>query len=458
MQASGLQPVTYGYDANSRLTGLTQGTQSAGVAYDAANRRTTLTLPNGIVLSYSYDTASRLIGQTYTGPSGVLGDLTYGFDATGNRLATGGSFARSGLPTAVPASSYDAANQQLTFGPSTQTFDANGNLLTQTDATGTTTYTWDARNRLTALISPIVSATFAYDALGRRTTKTINGQSTSVLYDGLDIVKEDGGAGEASYLRTLGIDEALSRTDASGTLTYLTDALGSTIALADSGGGLPTTYTYAPFGETAVTGLPSSSPFQFTGRENDGTGLYYYRARYYDPVRGRFISEDPIGFDAGVNFYRYAGSNPILFVDPFGLDAIITYWPNDAYGRGHLGIGVNTDQTSGYYPTSHPVCLIWGCDVAGHVLNDPAHHPGETPQTVTVHTTAEQDEAMQALIDQRTNNPGNYNLHGRNCAQFVEDVLTTVGVQNVPNTKYPADLFRALQAIANQQNQQRLLK
>jgi YD repeat-containing protein len=209
---------------------------------------------------------------------------TFQYDATGNRLTTGGSFARSGLPAAVPASSYDGANQQLTFGSVTQTFDANGNLLTQTDATGTTTYTCDARNRLTTLTGPTVTATFAYDALGRRTTKTINGQSTSVLYDGLDTVKESGADGDTSYLRTLGIDEALSRTDATGTFTYLSDALGSTLALTDATGTPTTAYTYAPFGETTSTGTPSASPFQFTGRENDGTGLYCYRARYYDPV------------------------------------------------------------------------------------------------------------------------------------------------------------------------------
>ena len=246
-----------------------------------------------------------------------------GVAPAGLRTATGGSFARSGLPTAVLASSYDVANQQLTFGPATQTFDANGNLLTQTDATGTTTYTWDARNRLTALTGPTVSATFAYDALGRRTTKTINGQSTSVLYDGLDIVKEDGEAGDASYLRTLGIDEALSRTDASGTLTYLPDALGNTLALADISGAASTTYTYAPFGETSVSGLPSSSPFQFTGRENDGTGLYYYRARYYNPGRSRFVSEDPIGLAGGINPYTYAANNPMRFTDPKGTLPII---------------------------------------------------------------------------------------------------------------------------------------
>ena len=127
---------------------------------------------------------------------------------------------------------------------------------------------------------------------------------------------------DVSRLRTLGIDEALGRTDANSTLTYtyLTDALGSTIALADSSGSLPTTYTYAPFRETAVSGLPSASPVQFTGRENDGTGLYYYRARYYDPVRSRFIGEDPIGFEGGINAYRYVLDSPIGLTDPLGLD------------------------------------------------------------------------------------------------------------------------------------------
>ena len=161
----------------------------------------------------------------------------------------------------------------------TQTFDANGNLLTQTDATGTTTYTWDARNRLTAINGPTINATFAYDSLGRRTTTTVNGQSASVLYDGLDVALENGASGVASYLRTLAIDEALTRTDASGSTTYLADALGSTVGLVDATGAPSTTYAYAPFGDTAASGAPSASPFQFTGRENDGTGLYYYRAR-----------------------------------------------------------------------------------------------------------------------------------------------------------------------------------
>lgn len=94
----------------------------------------------------------------------------------------------------------------------------------------------------------------------------------------------------------LGIDQQLSRTDSAGARYPLTDALGSVIALADSIGTLQTQYTYEPFGKTTVTGSSSANNYRYTGREDDGTGLYFYRARYYSPSLQRFISEDPIGF------------------------------------------------------------------------------------------------------------------------------------------------------------------
>ncbi len=319
MQVNGLEPVAYVYDVASRLTAATRGPQAATLAYDPTNRRTSLTLPNGITVTYTHDEASRLIGQTFTGPGGVLGDLAYTYDVVGNRIATDGSWARSLIPSSVPSSNYDAANEQLAFGAFAQTFDANGNLLTQTDASGTTTYTWDARNRLSAISGPIVAAIFAYDAFGRRSSKTINGRSITFQYDGLDIIRESGTNGDAAYLRTLAIDEALTRTDGTGSVSYLADALGSTIALADSSAILSTHYTYEPFGETSVSGPVSSHLFQFTGRENDGTGLYYYRARYYVPTLGRFLSADPIGIASGqTNLYVYVFSNPVNFADPTG--------------------------------------------------------------------------------------------------------------------------------------------
>jgi RHS repeat-associated protein len=91
------------------------------------------------------------------------------------------------------------------------------------------------------------------------------------------------------------------------------------VALVDGSGAVQTQYTYEPFGATATSGAGSTNPAQFTGRENDGTGLYYYRARYYDPRYERFLSEDPIGFGAGdVNLHAYAFNAPTKFRDPSG--------------------------------------------------------------------------------------------------------------------------------------------
>jgi RHS repeat-associated protein len=118
-------------------------------------------------------------------------------------------------------------------------------------------------------------------------------------------------------LLTGGMDELFTRTDCSGSFTPLQDALGSTIALVDSSGTIQTTYSYDPFGNTTVSDAPSANPAQYTGRENEGNGLYYYRNRYYSPVLHRFISEDPAKSDP--NFYAYVGDNPINRRNPLGL-------------------------------------------------------------------------------------------------------------------------------------------
>jgi RHS repeat-associated protein len=82
------------------------------------------------------------------------------------------------------------------------------------------------------------------------------------------------------------------------------------------------TYTYRPYGALSISGSTTNS-YDYTGRESDGLGLYYYRARYYNPTTGRFISEDPAGFMAGPNFYTYVYDDPIDYRDPFGKDPIV---------------------------------------------------------------------------------------------------------------------------------------
>ena len=315
MTVTGQQPMAYSYDDANRLLQIAQGSSGVSFSYDSDGRRTSLTLPNGVTMTYSYDTASQLTGINY----GSLGSLTYSYDLAGRRTNIGGSFARTGMPAALTGASYNADNQLTRFGSSNLTYDANGTLTSD----GTNTYTWSARNQLIS-ISGGVAANFQYDALGRRVSKTVVG-TTQYLYDGVNPIEElSGTTVTANLLTGLGVDEYFQRTDANGPADFLTDALGSTVALTGATGASLASYTYEPFGNTALANGTSTNSYQFTGRENDATGLYYYRARYYSSGLQRFISEDPTRFLSGdPNLYAYAYSDPARYRDAFGTDPLI---------------------------------------------------------------------------------------------------------------------------------------
>jgi RHS repeat-associated protein len=115
-----------------------------------------------------------------------------------------------------------------------------------------------------------------------------------------------------------GLDEIFGEVTASATTSYFTDALGSTVALTDGSGSTTAAFTYEPYGKSSKTGA-GDTPFRYTGRDDDGTGLYYYRARYYHPQLARFVTEDPIGLLGGPNLYAYVAGNPLSYGDPLGL-------------------------------------------------------------------------------------------------------------------------------------------
>ena len=186
--------------------------------------------------------------------------------------------------------------------------------------------------------------------LGRCESKTISSTSTNFLYDGLNLEQElNGTTPTVNYLTGANIDETLSRTDSSGTESYLSDNLGSTLALTTSTDAIATSYSYEPYGNTTASGTSSTNALQYTGRENDGDGLYYYRARYYSPVYGRFISQDPIGLNGGINMYLYALNNPVNEIDPYGLFCLPPQLRDTVIGggAGALGGAVNGAITGG---------------------------------------------------------------------------------------------------------------
>lgn len=332
------EETTYDYDDAGRL--LTQvhvvaagglpTPQTVTYVWDDGDRLAERTLPNGIKQTFTYDKADRITLIEYRGAGGTLLEaVAYTYDAAGQRITR--STGSGSNPETAFTAAYDDANRltSLSLAATGRTFafeyDDNGNLLRKTEqgnAANITTYRWDSRNRLTEISAPGVSASFTYDALGRRLTRTVNGQTISFVYDGLQAVAELAQGSTAATLVTgLELDEALARVTQSGVLTHLTDALGSVIAQARADQSIQNYYAYSPYGEVSTQGADEGNTVQYTARESESTGLYYYRARYYDPLLKRFISEDPIGIDGGLNLYGYVGGNPVNRTDPTGQ-----YW------------------------------------------------------------------------------------------------------------------------------------
>jgi RHS repeat-associated protein len=166
---------------------------------------------------------------------------------------------------------------------------------------------------------------------------------TKYAYDYDNLIEETNASGSVVTRYTQGenIDEPLAMLRSSATSYYDADGIGSITSLSNGSSTISQTYGYDAFGKQTSSSGSLTNPFQFTGREFDSeTSLYFDRARYYDPQTGRFLTEDPIGFDGGINFYAYVLNNPASFVDPFGLKLCKVFLP---------GLG-NTYLDDSFYP------------------------------------------------------------------------------------------------------------
>ena len=333
----------YTYDIRHRLTdlvhqdgaGTTLGFEE--LAYDAADRITTITNSDGTT-DYIYDNRDQVTAADHSEAANP--DETYVFDANGNRISS-----------SLHGDDYITGpnNQLLSDGVYNYTYDDEGHLTRRTHtATGQLrSFEWDFRQRLTAVIDqssdagPITQrVTYSYDAFNRRITKAVDTDPSdsldaaiqSFVYDGdrvlLEFEDPDGTgpnpiALAQSYLHGPEVDQVLAQDDGSGNaLWHLADHLGTIDGLVDSSGEPVNHFIYDAFGNIIEEGVGApTSRYRFTGREWDqDTGLYFYRARYYDASIGQFISEDPLGLSAGdANTRRYVANNPLTGTDPFGL-------------------------------------------------------------------------------------------------------------------------------------------
>jgi RHS repeat-associated protein len=325
MTATGQSPITYGFTPIDQIASITQGSQTSSFTYDPLNRMSRRSLPNNTTTDWSFDDAGSLTSLV-SKKSGVTFDShLYTPDAVGqilheNHNGTLDVFGYDDLYRLTSATvsgtsyrwSYDNNGNRLTQDKGLDHtsyvcdqcdcfLSVNGRVVTG-DANGSATsyngdtYTWDVRNRLVKLTRPGLTVEFTYDPFGNRTSKKVNGTLTQFLLDGDSVVSEVTGTTTVNTLQSPVIDQPLARNGR----FFAPNELGSTTKLTDALGGVVQSYDYSPFGETtASTG--EANPFQYAGRENDGTGLYYNRHRYYVPEWGRFMSEHPLGFAGGMN-------------------------------------------------------------------------------------------------------------------------------------------------------------
>lgn len=307
--------VSYEYDTTDNMTAIREngGFLLASFGYDNLGRRVSRSLGNGTSTSYGYDGASRLTGLNLNGGS-QPNATTFGFNAAGqisSRTASNDAFAWTGASNVDRAYSVNGLNQYTASGSVIPTYDGRGNLT----AAGGATYLYNSKNQLSGANGSYIY----YDPAGRIDQVTQSGLAWD--WDGNALVTErQGGVIVKRYVHGPAADEPIVAYSGAGTgsRNWLdADERGSIVRITDDAGNAVTLNKYDEFG---IPATGNAGRFQYTGQIwLSELGFQYSKARMYSPTLGRFMQTDPIGYNDGVNWYNYVGSDPINLKDPLGL-------------------------------------------------------------------------------------------------------------------------------------------
>ncbi|BEV12127.1 RHS repeat-associated core domain-containing protein [Asticcacaulis sp. DW145] len=326
----------YAYDALNRLT--YTDISGSGVATNwAYNNRGLLEGRgrwNNTSSAFYYDGIGRLTGMHHAFPDStrnVQWGFTYNPASQITNLTAGNTaqYDYRETQTATDNRTYDGLNRDTGIAALTNGYDARGNMTND----GSRQMTYDLYNRMLTLTGNGQNLQMTYDPEGRLASYTVNGATTTFLYDGVKLIAEYNGAGQMQkrYLHGIGTDDPWAEVNGADVTSSNTSYLyanyqGSIFALANGSGAVTDVYKYGPYGEPKNALNQTSfagSRFRYTGQTVlPEAQLYYYKARVYDPIQGRFLQTDPIGSKDDLNLYAYVGGDPINGTDPTGLGVL----------------------------------------------------------------------------------------------------------------------------------------
>ena len=415
--------------------------------YDALNRIRHIRYGNGVETAYTYDGDGNIRTLETRAGENVLISFAYRYDGNGNRTAKAGMQATLGGITtgnnALDLSyAYDVRGQLLEErrnGTSVcYAYDKAGNRIRKTDVQGEIRYLYNEKNQLIAEESPVDRKQFSYDRQGgiieeknaagirlfsynsrhqqtRVETETgsvqenrydaeglrfellENGRRTSFVYHDGELLQEEGREEQGtSYHLGAGMEAFRRGQELS---YYHRDEQLSTVFVTDGQGEIRNSYQYDAFGIPLETTEQLNNRIRYTGQQYDElTEQYYLRARYYNPVAGRFMQEDVYQGD-GLNLYAYCGNNPVVYWDPSGYTA----W--DVFRATIKGLGLSLDEISGQYHEQYGYrsSKIVYRDRNGNVYRygDPRYRPSYgSNQVMTVWNNAKTEGGV--VIDNET--------------------------------------------------------
>jgi RHS repeat-associated protein len=389
---------SYAYDILDRATNVTYTAsdgsliQSINYAYDAASMITNKVqaLGNGQEerVTYAFDSLDRLIGETTSSDGNSLFDIRYSYDLAGNRTST--VSVDGNADPVTNTYTLGTGNRLASWGSSgSALYDTAGNTTNLVSNNGTELdLEWDERYRLVNVDAASCRVAYDYDVLGRKVARYVvppsGGSPTEeehYIYDGNQIVADVDATGNLlrTYVWGKGIDNLLSFTDHASSITYypIKDHQNTILALVDGNGAVVESYDYSAYGKvhsvkdgegnllTSESGLLASdlgNRYTFQGREVDwDTGLIYFRARWYNPETGRWLSKDPIRVAGGLNLYVYCANNPVCFNDPYGFVPTMNVFPSGATTD-----GITHDVFAGFVcPYPNPSAIVGGHGMPG---------------------------------------------------------------------------------------------